>query len=260
MAKENKPFWLKFVGGPGDHKEITLHNLIKCRDKPELQDYGISTDFYQKTSKLNITCINRYAGVSDLHPAEKSEIFARLDMAITKANEDIEEIIENDYHRNFDVIVEGQPIEEIILYALAYRSTNQITDFGLSLLMKKFEETRKKLQKIQENVTFVYLTDEADDSYHRLTKRRRALEVYDANFVNAYVCIMFANLIKQSDNNLILRPSNTGTIRTQLILLEAISKLMEKVPPDSPKSPDYLKIDNPQDEDTIEILDSDEKK
>ena len=93
-------------------------------------------------NKLNIILINHYAGLSDLHPVEDSEVFAHLDLGLSKAYEGVTEIIEDGQHLKYDVIVEGQPIKEIVLYALAYRITKKISDFTLNLFLKKYHETR----------------------------------------------------------------------------------------------------------------------
>ena len=82
------------------------------------------------------------------------------------------EIIKDDQHLKYDIIVEGQPIEEIVLYALAYRVTKKNSDFTLNLFLKKYHETREKLWKLQDCMTMVYLVDDADDNYSRLSKRR----------------------------------------------------------------------------------------
>ena len=154
-----------------------------------------------------------------------SEVFARLDLALTKAHEDIIDIMTNNDHENFDVIVEGQPIEEIALYALAYRVSGKITDFSLNLFLKRYQEIKEKLWKLQECVTMIYLVDDPDDNYFRLTKRRRVMEVYNKDFVNMYTCIMFSNFIND-DDNLIIHTS-TGESETQNTLFENISKFMQ---------------------------------
>ena len=122
--------------------------------------------------RVNIILINRYANLSDLYPTEDSEVFARLDLGLSKAYEGVTEIIKDDKHLKYDVIMEGQPIEEIVLYALAYRVMKKISDFTLNLFLKKYHETREKLWKLQDCVMTVYLVDDADDNYSRLSKRR----------------------------------------------------------------------------------------
>ena len=174
---------------------------------------------------LKIMMINRYAGILDLYPLETSEVYARLDLALTKAYEDIMEIMKNNDHKNFDVIIKGQPVEEILLYALTYRITNKITDFSLNLFLKKYQEIKEKLWKLQDSITMVYLVDDPDDNYFRLMKRRRVMEVYNQDFVNTYTCIMLSNFINDNDN-LIIRAS-TGETETQNLLFENISKFME---------------------------------
>ena len=129
-------------------------------------------------NKLTIILINHYAGLSDLHPTEDSEVFAHLDLGLSKAYEGMTKIIKDDQHLKYDVIVEGQPIEEIVLYALSYRVMNKISDFTLNLFLKKYHETREILWKLQDCVMMVYLVDDADDNYSRLSKRRRPIEVY----------------------------------------------------------------------------------
>ena len=202
-------------------KSITLRNLINFRENSE----NHNQKFYQEMKNLKITIINRYAGISDLHPCEASEVFARLDLALTKAYEDITDIMTNNNHENFDVIVEGQPIEEIALYALTYRVLGKITDFSLNLFLKRYQEMKEKLWKLQECITMIYLVDDPDDNYFRLTKRRRVMEIYNNDFVNAYTCIMFSNFIND-DDNLIIRAS-TGESETQNTLFENISIFME---------------------------------
>ena len=214
-----KLLWMKFIGGPGDMKSITLRNLVNFRENSE----NHNQKFYQEMKNLKVTIIN--ARISDLHPCEPSEVFARLDLALTKAHEDIIDIVTNNDHENFDVIVEGQPIEEIALYALAYRVSGKITDFSLNLFLKRYQEMKEKLWKLQECVTMIYLVDDPDDNYFRLTKRRRVMEVYNKDFVNAYTCIMLSNFIND-DDNLIIRAS-TGESETQNTLFENISKFMQ---------------------------------
>ena len=194
---------------------------------------------FEEINKLNITLINRNAGISDLHPAECSEIFMRLDIAMTKAHKEVVELMEDNDHMYFDVIMEGQPIEEIVLYALSYRAMKKITDFTLNILLEKYNELRKKMQKLQQNFVIIYLADEAEESFYKLTKRRQILDVYDMNFVNAYSCIMTANCINSDD--IVLCPSYLGQTKTQAFLLETISTFFqeEKLESrDSPQSPD----------------------
>ena len=144
-------------------KAITLRNLVDFRESHEKFDK-------KQMSKLNIILINRYAGLSDLHPAEDSKVFTCLDLGLTKAYEGVTEIMKDNQHLKYDVIVEGQPIEEIILYALTYRATKKISDFTLTLFLKKYHKTREKLWKLQDCVTTVYLVNNADDNYSRLKK------------------------------------------------------------------------------------------
>ena len=162
-----KLLWVKFIGGPGDMKAITLRNLVNFRESHE----KFENKYHEQMNKLNIILINHYASLSDLHPAEDSEVFAHLDLGLSKAYEGVTEIIKDDQHLKYDVIVEGQPIEEIVLYALAYRVTKKISDFTLNLFLKIYHETREKLWKLQDCVTTVYLVDDADENYSRLSKK-----------------------------------------------------------------------------------------
>ena len=116
-------------------------------------------------SKLNIILINCYACLSDLHSAKDSQAFTTLDFVLTKAYEGVTEIMKDNQQLKYDVIVEGQPIKEIVLYALAYRATKKISDFSLNLFLKKYHETREKLWKLKDCVMTVYLMDDADDNY-----------------------------------------------------------------------------------------------
>ena len=202
-------------------KAITLRNLVNFRESHE----KFEKKYHEQMNKLNIILINHYAGLSDLHPTEDSEVFACLDLGLSKAYEGVTEIIQDDQHLKYDVIVEGQPIEEIVLYALAYRVTKKISDFTLNLFLKKYHETREKLWKLQDCVTTVYLVDDVDDNYSRLSKRRRPIEVYDHDFVIAYTTVILSNFINNNDD-LIIRPS-AGEAETQNILFENISKFMQ---------------------------------
>ena len=119
-----KSLWLKFIGVLGDMKAITLKNLINFKENNEKFD----KKYHEQMNKLNIILINHYAGLSDLHPAKDSEAFDSLDFGLTKAYEGVTEIMKDDQHLKYDIIVEGQPIKEIVLYALAYRVTKKISD------------------------------------------------------------------------------------------------------------------------------------
>ena len=163
-----KLLWVKFIGSSGDMKAITLRNLVNFRESHEKFD----KKYHEQMSKLNIILINHYAGLSDLHPAKDSEVFASLDLGLTKAYEGVTEIMKDDQHLKYDVIIEGQPIEEIVLYALTYRVMKKISNFTLNLFLKKYQETREKLWKLQDCVMTVYLIDDVDDNYSRLSKRR----------------------------------------------------------------------------------------
>ena len=163
-----KQLWVKFIGGPGDMKAITLRNLVNFRKSHE----KFENKYHEQMNKLNIILINRYTGLSDLHPTEDSEVFAHLDLGLRKAYEGVTEIIKDDQHLKYDIIVEGQPIEEIVLYTLVYRVTKKISDFTLNLFLKKYHKTREKLWKLQDCMMTVYLVDDADDNYSRLSKRR----------------------------------------------------------------------------------------
>ena len=126
-----KPLWVKFIGGPGDMKAITLRNLVNFRESHEKFD----NKYHEQINKLNIILINCYAGLSDLHPVEDSEVFTRLDLGLTKAYEGVTEIIKDDQHLKYDIIMEGQPIKEIMLYSLAYRVKKKISDFTLNFFL-----------------------------------------------------------------------------------------------------------------------------
>ena len=126
-----KPLWVKFIGGPGDTKVITLRNLVNFRESHEKLD----NKYYEQMNKLNIILINCYAGLSDLHPMEDSEVFTHLDLGLTKAYEGVTEIIRDDQHLKYDIIMEGQPIKEIMLYSLAYRVKKIISDFTLNFFL-----------------------------------------------------------------------------------------------------------------------------
>ena len=215
-----KLLWVKFIGSPGDMKAITLRNLIKFRESHEKFD----NKYHEQMSKLTIILINHYTGLSDLHPAEDSEVFAHLDLGLSKACEGVTEIRKDDQHLKYDVIVEGQPIEEIMLYALTYRVTKKISDFTLNLFLRKYHESREKHWKSHNCVMTVYLVDNADDNYSRLSKRRQPIEVYDHELVITYTTVMLSNFIN-SDDDVIISPS-TGEAETQNILFENISKFM----------------------------------
>ena len=129
-----KSLWLKFIGAPGDMKAITLKNLMNFRENNE----KFEKKYHEQMSKLNIILINCYAGLLDLHPAKDSEAFASLDFGLTKVYEGVTEIMKDDQHLKYDVIVEGQPIKEIVLYALAYRVMKKISNFSLNLFLKKY--------------------------------------------------------------------------------------------------------------------------
>ena len=92
----------------GDMKAITLRNLINFRESHEKFD----NKYHEQMNKLNVILINRYVGLSDLHPTEDSEVFAHLDLGLSKAYEGVTKIIKDGQHLKYDVIVEGQPIEE----------------------------------------------------------------------------------------------------------------------------------------------------
>ena len=79
----------------------------------------------------------------------------------------------------------------------------------------------------------VYLVDDVDDNYSRLSKRRRPIQVYDCNFVNVYTTVMLSNFIN-NDDNLIIQPT-TGEAETQNILFENISKFMQAAKQDKTK-------------------------
>ena len=160
-------------------KAITLKNLMNFREINEKFD----KKYHEQMNKLNIILINHYNGLSDLHPVKDSEAFASLDFGLTKAYEGVTEIMKDDQQLKYDVIVEGQPIKEILLYALAYRMTKKISEFSLNLFLKKYHETREKLWKVKDCVMTVYLMDDADD--------------------HTYHTIMFSNFIN-NDNDLII--------------------------------------------------------
>ena len=187
---------VKFIGGPGDMKDITLRNLANFRESPEKFD----KKYYEQLSKLNIILVNHYTCLSDLHPAKDSEVFTSLDLGLTKACEGVTNIMKDNQHLKYDIIIEGQPIKQIVLYALTYRVTKKISDFTLNLFLKKYHETREKLQKVQDYVMTVYLIDDADDNYSRLSKRRQPIEVYDCDFVIAYTTVMLSNFINNDDD------------------------------------------------------------
>ena len=111
--------------------------------------------------------------------------------------------MKDDQHLKYDIIVEGQPIEEIMFYALTFRVTKKISDFTLNLFLKKYHETREKLWNLQDCVTTVYLVDNADDNYSRLSKRRRPIEVYDCDFVITYTTVILSNFINNNDDLII---------------------------------------------------------
>ena len=64
----------------------------------------IEKSLYEEMSELNFTLINQNAGISDLHPDKSSEIFARLDLAMMKAYEDVVQMMKDNNHLQFDVI------------------------------------------------------------------------------------------------------------------------------------------------------------
>ena len=66
------------------------------------------------------------------------EIYPRLDQAFESVKLGIQNMTVNTYDKNFDVIVEAQSLDELMLYALTYRARNIVTDFTMNLLMKKF--------------------------------------------------------------------------------------------------------------------------
>ena len=134
---------------------------------------------------------------------------------MSKAHEGVTEIMKDDQHLKYDIIVEGQPIEEIMFYALTYRVTKKISDFTLNLFLKKYHKTRENIWKLQDCVTTVYLVDNTDDNYSRLSKIQQPIEVYDCDFVIAYTTVILPNFINNNDY-LIIRQS-TGEAETQNI-------------------------------------------
>ena len=101
----------------------------------------------------------------------------------------------------------------------------KISDFTLNLFLKKYHETREKLWKLQDCVTKVYLVDDVDDNYSRLSKRRQPIQVYNHDFVIAYTTVILSNFINNNDD-LIIWPS-AGEAETQNILFENIFKFMQ---------------------------------
>ena len=63
-------------------------------------------------NKLNIVLINHYAGLSDLHPTKDSEVFAHLDLGLSKAYEGVTKIIKDGHHLKDEVIMEGNPLKK----------------------------------------------------------------------------------------------------------------------------------------------------
>ena len=227
---------MKFVGAPGDDKSVTLRNIMSFWKNHD----NIDKNLYEEMSKLNISLINQNTGISDLHPDKSSEIFTHLDLTMTKAYEDVVEMMKDNNHLQFDVIIEGQPIEEIILYALTYRATEKLTDFSINLLLKKYHCIRDDLWKLQKNIALVYLLEDGSDSIFKLTKRRQILEVYDSTFVHTYICMMTSNFINKEDT-IIIRMSLIGETKTLTILMETISAIIkedDEEPEDSPLSPE----------------------
>ena len=49
------------------------------------------------------------------HIAEDLEVFVHLDLGLTKEYEGVTKIMRDDQHLKYNIIVEGQPIEEIVL-------------------------------------------------------------------------------------------------------------------------------------------------
>ena len=68
---------------------------------------------------------------------------------MTKAHKDVVELMKDNDHMYFNFIIEGQPIEEIVLYALSYRAMQKLTDFALGILLKKYNELKEEMQKLQ---------------------------------------------------------------------------------------------------------------
>ena len=251
MNNFQKPLWVKFIGSPGDIKTRCIENLTRNKDAKNLQCPNAGEQFYDRVKSLKLTGVNYYSGITTDTVMIASEVFCRIDQAFERIKLGIENMTMNDYHKSFDVIVEGQCLEELVLYALTYRARNIITDYSMNLIMMKFYEYRKIIQKIQDRALVIYLGDEPHITEFRLSNRVNygKEDMADRYFISAYYSIMLADFINRNDENkFMIQTVNVGQNKLQWEFLSKILQAIEnsETPMDtadltySPASPLYI--------------------
>ena len=246
MNNCKKPLWVKFIGAPGDTKTLCLENLTRKKDHKELRCADGKGDFYDRVKKLAVTSVNYYTPVTTDLMMTPSEIFPRLDQAFESVKLGIQNMTMNAYDKNFDVIVEAQTLDELMLYALTYRARNVVTDFTMNLLMKKFYECRAIIKKLQHHTLVIYLGDQPSVSHIRLCHKyiQPKENMVDTNFISTYYSIMLADFINRSEEKLIVQTGATESYRLQYTFLKKILDMTDTADAMelgySPASPIYL--------------------
>ena len=247
MSNSRKPLWVKFIGTPGDIKTKLLENLTRNKDSKNLRCSDGDDAFYERVKNLTVTSVNYYTGIATDTMLVPSEIFSRLEQAFESIKLGIQNITMNDYDKNFDVIIEAQSLDELILYALTYRARNILTDFSLNLLMQKFHECREIVKKLQKNTLVIYLGDEPCVSKSRLAKRTPYYEadhIADTCYICTFYSIMLADFINRAGEKLMVQPGSSAINRLHYDFLAKILSITDDVDvmdlSYSPASPIYI--------------------